>query len=224
LDKKILKSNISSMERELILSIETAVHGGSLSLLANQSEIGGWTGTFKISKAEDVLEQISNLLNGNNIEKTQIKIIGVSKGAGSLTGEKIGSALARGLAKSLNCRLFEVNVFESLLTETEYLSDGDYLTAVPSGRNQVQWQKFRIAGEIVNRIDNLQTSETGGFFTAIKNLSAEKVILASCFSELYREELPDNSSRIKIKLDSLAKLNALLISNCLASDNKLKLL
>lgn len=203
------------MDREIILSIETAVHGGTLSLMANRIEIAGWEGALRISRAEDVLEQISNLLDENNIKKTQIKIICVSKGAGSLTGEKIGSALGRGLAKSLNCPLVEVDVFESLLNAAGNLPDGNYLTAVPSGKNQVQWQKFRAVSGSFRRTDEIQITEIAEFFSMLETLHLDKVILAAGFQQLCKNDLLiktfKSNPQINIEPDSLAKLNAVYI-------------
>ncbi len=133
---------------EVILSIETAVEGGSLSIWANRSEIDGWSGTSEISKAEDVLERIAKLLRVNSIDRNQIKLIGVSKDVGSLTGRKIGLALAKGLTKSLKCDLVEISVLEALLTEIKGNFEGECITAVTGGRDNIWWQIFDIRNDI----------------------------------------------------------------------------
>ncbi len=129
-------------ERKVILSIETAAQGGSLSILANGKEIDGWCGTLEISKAEDVLEQIAKLLRENNILKSQIKLIVISKDAGSSTGQKIGLALAKGLTKSIKCDLVEISVMEALLFEIKENAEGTFVTAAANGKNYICWQVF----------------------------------------------------------------------------------
>ncbi len=46
----------------ILLAIETASAGGSISLLRNNVEIDKWSGASVISKSEDVLDEISALL------------------------------------------------------------------------------------------------------------------------------------------------------------------
>jgi len=94
--------------RNIILSIETTSKVGRLSLFDGATEIDFWAGNNKASKAEDVLEEISNLLKKNNIEKKYISSIIVSKSSGSSTGIKIGLAIAKGLKTAINCKIIEV--------------------------------------------------------------------------------------------------------------------
>jgi tRNA A37 threonylcarbamoyladenosine modification protein TsaB len=93
--------------KKIVLAIETGFAGGSISLLRNNVEIDKWSGSRAISKSEDVLNEISILLKKNKIERFEISSIVISKKAGSLTGLRIGLALARGLSKSLNCQYKE---------------------------------------------------------------------------------------------------------------------
>jgi tRNA A37 threonylcarbamoyladenosine modification protein TsaB len=93
--------------KKIVLAIETGFAGGSISLLRNNVEIDKWSGSRAISKSEDVLDEISILLKKNKIERFEISSILISKKVGSLTGLRIGLALARGLSKSLNCQYKE---------------------------------------------------------------------------------------------------------------------
>ena len=43
---------------EITLAIESAIAGGSLSLLSNGSELDNWTGEDKVSRAEELLPNI----------------------------------------------------------------------------------------------------------------------------------------------------------------------
>jgi len=207
-------TNIINADKNLILSIETAVGGGSLSILKNQIEIGGWIGTQGISKAEEVLEQILILLKGkNNISKENIGLIVVSKSAGSLTGEKIGLALAKGLAKSLRCRLIEISVFESLLREQIFnlKPKGNYLTGIPFGKNRIQWQSFFVADKVTAEHNAPQISTCMELVEKISKFDYKKAILAGGIDKSCEQVFKQlNKSQIIITSKNLSYLNGLI--------------
>lgn len=184
-------------EREVILSIETAVEGGSLSVLRNEIEIDGWSGTLEISKAEDVLEQTAKLLSENNIERNQIKLISVSKDVGSLTGRKIGLALAKGLTKSLKCGLVEISLLEALLLEVKENFEGACVTAAASGRNNIWWQIFRMENDnCFKETSSPQISSKDEFYKIIKQIDFEKSVFAS---DILRKDLQISNASLNQK-------------------------
>ena len=60
-------------------------------------ELANWVGERKISKAEDLLIDISDLLKRSGVEKSEVTNIIYSQGAGSRTGIRVGAATAKGL-------------------------------------------------------------------------------------------------------------------------------
>lgn len=133
-----------SIGKKYVLAIETAFTG-SLSVLSNGKVLDGWVGSREISRAEDVLEQIADLLNRNLIEKRDIELIIASKGSGSPTGEKIGSAIAKGFVKAVGCRLIEGDIFEALLKGIPGELKGVCLTAVMTKKN-VYCREYNLSG------------------------------------------------------------------------------
>lgn len=133
-------------KKELTLAIETALQGGSISLLrAGGVELDCWIGAGEISKSEDVLEQIEKILARHGLGKKGIKRIIVSRGPGSYTGVRIGMAIAIGLKKALDCELSAVSVWRGMLLadkETAVCAEKKIIIAVPAGRNQICWQIF----------------------------------------------------------------------------------
>lgn len=129
-------------KREVVLSMETAVNGGSLSLLENGVELDFWLGQSVVSKAEDVLEQIEILLDRNNIKKS-LMLITASSGPGSSTGIKIGLSLAKGLSKAIGCRFVQMSVLESFLLKANINLSGPIITAFPIGKNLICRQVFK---------------------------------------------------------------------------------
>jgi len=171
---------IETNKREVILSIETAVQGGSLSIIANGYEIDGWRGVLEISKAEDFLEQIGNLLRVNNIDVSQIKLIVISQVMGNSTGQKIGVALAKGLRKSLKCGLAEISVMEALLLEINEDSHGQFMTAAASGKNYICWQLFdKKNDKTFKKILGPRVSTKEEFYQLVKENHYRNIIFCS---------------------------------------------
>ena len=139
-DRTITSETLNPTDAPYLLAIETAVSGGSLSILQNNKVITDWTGTSEISKVEEVLTQIGRLLNQQCIKKCDIRNIIVSRGPGSHTGARIGIATGLGLKKAWNCGLCGISIFDAL----SLLNSGDIpgIAAFPLGRRQIVWQQI----------------------------------------------------------------------------------
>lgn len=194
---------------EVILSIETTTLGGSLSILSNSFEIDGWSGRREVSKADDILEQISKILTVNKIEKKNVKLICVSGGTLSSTGEKIGLAIGKGLAKAFGCSLQGVSLLESLLLEVEDEPDGEYCTAVPGGKKVMSRQRFTKKGKSFFPVAAVEVCEADRFFELAESFGCKKIVVATTLAaDLgYLDKKPDKNLFIKNKF-TLANLNA----------------
>ncbi|MCA1626060.1 MAG: tRNA (adenosine(37)-N6)-threonylcarbamoyltransferase complex dimerization subunit type 1 TsaB, partial [Acidobacteria bacterium] len=143
-------------EDKIILSIETAIRGGSISIIRGSKQIDFWTGEGEVSKSDEVLHQISILLRKNNVEKREIRFIAVSTGPGSFTGLRIGIALARGLGKSLNCPIKGISALDALTLKA---NDAKFiLTAIPFSKNQICWQLFEAKKPKKSVLNSMQIS------------------------------------------------------------------
>lgn len=141
---------------KLILGIEAAVNGGSISIFDHSSgnEIAHWIGKSKISKSEDLLEAFSVLLKNHQIEKNSFDLVVSAAGTGSLTGLKIGAATAKGLAKSFDCRFREDilwDVLAKVFAEEPAESKIFYIPAGRAGILRRIWQSgdFKSESEII---------------------------------------------------------------------------
>jgi tRNA threonylcarbamoyl adenosine modification protein YeaZ len=155
---------------QIVLSIETGIRGGSLSLLRNGVEIDGWKGAENVSKAEDILEQTAKLFTRSGVPKENVSLITFSSGPGSATGLRIGQAIARGLSKAINCSIKTVPVFDALATEAAVAANNEnFATAIPFGKNMIYWRLY-IAGSNRKCLNTeLELSSPQIFFNEIKN-------------------------------------------------------
>lgn len=180
-------------ERDIVLSLETSVQGGSISLLENEKEIDFWQGSGNISKSEDILDELSRLLKKNTIEKVQIKQIVISRGPGSFTGTRIGLAIALGLKKTLNCDICGVSVLEAMALKSDW--NKNIIAAVPIGA-KICMQEFRIwqKEELVRQKEEIKkvTMPTlmmfESFIQLLDNGSDSRVIL---YGKLYKDVLEE---------------------------------
>ena len=124
---------------ETIIAIESAISGGSLSLWSKGSEIDCWIGEGGVSRAEDLLPNIAELLTRNAIPREMVGGIAVSIGPGSFTGIRIGIATALGLKDALRIPVTGVSVLEAIAFDG---SSGCALAAVPMGRDAICYQAF----------------------------------------------------------------------------------
>ncbi len=125
---------------DLVLSIESAIAGGSISILSGGEEIGNWLGSKSISKAEDLLANIDELMKVHGIVKEDLSHIAVSAGPGSFTGIRIGLATALGLKAGLGVAMSIRSALEAMICESDV--SGRVVTAVPAGRGAVCLQFF----------------------------------------------------------------------------------
>ncbi len=98
-----------------ILCIETATTNCSVALSVNGSVIAlkeDYNTSY--SHAERLHVYIEELLLKNNISKSQLTAIAVSKGPGSYTGLRIGVSAAKGLCFALDIPLISVPTLDSL--------------------------------------------------------------------------------------------------------------
>jgi tRNA threonylcarbamoyl adenosine modification protein YeaZ len=127
-------------KKNLILAVETAVLGGSISLLRDGAEIGSISGGKDISRSEDLLVNIADILKKSDASPHDIELIAVSTGPGSYTGIRVGIATALGLKNSLNIECVGVEVLGSMRMAAN--GDEQIICAVPIGRDEVCWQSF----------------------------------------------------------------------------------
>lgn len=165
----------------IILAIESAISGGSVSLLEDDREIANWIGASNVSKAEELLVNIDELLSSNNIKRNEIGLIAVSAGPGSFTGIRIGIATALGLKAGLGIEISS----ESSLKAMAFLQPDNkkIIAAIPMGRSAVCWQPFQKQTEIVTALDEPRTMPEEEFLSMVLNETNTAYVLHAALYE-----------------------------------------
>jgi tRNA threonylcarbamoyl adenosine modification protein YeaZ len=125
-------------QASVILAIESAVAGGSISLIRGGKVIAATAGRGSVSRAEDLLSGIDALLNEARVEKSELTRIAVSIGPGSFTGLRIGLSTAMGLSTALGIPCKGVPLFDAVAAGT----NDDVAIVVPLGRADLCYRLF----------------------------------------------------------------------------------
>lgn len=137
----------------IILSIETATTNCSVSLSKD-----GETFALKedynngFSHAERLHVFIEEILNENNIQKSDINAVAVSKGPGSYTGLRIGVSAAKGLCYALGIPLISIPTLESLAHQVK-TTEGVIVSMLDARRMEVYSQIFDFKYNTVRTIE-----------------------------------------------------------------------
>lgn len=162
---------------QIILAIESAICGGSISLLRDGVEVANWIGSSDVSKAEDLLANIDTLLTGQNISRKEISLIAVSAGPGSFTGIRIGLATALGIKAGLGIEMSSETALRAMVFTQAW--NQKFTAALPIGRNAVCVQAFQRSDGEVAALDQPRTITEDEFRVLIKVKNDATFILHS---------------------------------------------
>ncbi len=149
----------------VILAIESAICGGSISLLKNGVEVANWIGPSNVSRAEDLLVDIDALLTSTGVSRHDIDLIAVSAGPGSFTGIRIGLATAFGFQDGLGIEMSSESALKAIVFQTT----GAVTAALPVGRNSICLQKFQSIDRKPIALGGPRTLPDDVFFEFIRN-------------------------------------------------------
>lgn len=152
-------SSVAIQNGHIVLAIESAIRGGSISLIADGQEIANWIGSTDVSKAEDLLVDIDAMLDRNTISIRDINHVAVSAGPGSFTGIRIGIATALGLKTGLGITMSSVSALRAMAEARSF--EGRCIVAVPVGRNAICVQTFSQNNLAINEPRSVSFEEFG---------------------------------------------------------------
>jgi len=183
---------------EITLAIESAIAGGSLSLLSNGSELDGWTGNDNVSRAEELLPNIIEILARQGVDRSMISRIAVSLGPGSFTGIRIGIATALGLKNSLNISCVGMSALEAMSANPNIR--GTVIAALPVGRDLICSQVFEVSEQGIPS----PLSEPAAAKSVFDDSRSSTIIAHSSIVDVIRSQNPD--SRVTEADRNLARL------------------
>jgi tRNA threonylcarbamoyl adenosine modification protein YeaZ len=162
---------------DLILAIEAAVSGGSISLIRDDNEIANWIGTAGTAKAENLLADIDRLLEENGSSIRDIRLVAVSAGPGSFTGIRIGFSTALGLATGLGIEMASESALKAMAHQCP--GEDGITAAVPAGRDAVCFQAFDTTSGTAVATSAPETEREADFLIRASNSQKSSFVLQS---------------------------------------------
>lgn len=97
-----------------ILAIDSSGLVASVAVLEDDELIAEYTVNYKKTHSETLLPMLDEIKQMTNLDLSSLDAIAVSKGPGSFTGLRIGSATVKGLAYALNIPVIPVPTVDAL--------------------------------------------------------------------------------------------------------------
>lgn len=97
-----------------ILVLESSGLVASVALMEDDKMVGEFTTNYKKTHSQTLLPMVDEMVKMLGVDLKELDAIGISKGPGSFTGLRIGSATAKGLSQTLNIPVVPVSSLEGL--------------------------------------------------------------------------------------------------------------
>jgi tRNA threonylcarbamoyladenosine biosynthesis protein TsaB len=162
----------------LILNIETATDICSVALAKDGFLLSIAESDEPKSHAGTVTRFIQQVMKESNLKLSQLDAVAVSKGPGSYTGLRIGTATAKGLCYALDKPLIAINTLQSM---TSF-----FLSSCPSQTSSREPIRTLFTPLIDARRMEVYTAVFDSSLNEISETKA-KIISANSFSELLQE-------------------------------------
>lgn len=97
-----------------IIAIESSALVASAAIVTESQVIAEYTMNNKKTHSQTLLPMIAEIVRAAELDMNDIDAVAISRGPGSFTGLRIGSATAKGLGLALNKPIVEVSTLEAL--------------------------------------------------------------------------------------------------------------
>lgn len=126
----------------ICLAVESSGLVASAAVVEDSKVICEYSVNLKLTHSETLLPMVDTVVKRSGIALKDVDFIAVSKGPGSFTGLRIGSATAKGLAFSMGCPIVGVPTTETLASNI-FGFDGLICPLMDARRNQVYTGLYR---------------------------------------------------------------------------------
>ena len=119
-----------------LIAIDSSGLVASVAIAEDDNLIAEYNVQYKKTHSQTLLPMLDELKKMVDLDMSSIDAIAISKGPGSFTGLRIGSATAKGLAQALDIPIVEIGTLEGLACNL-YASDSLIVPMMDARRSQV---------------------------------------------------------------------------------------
>ena len=176
----------------IMLAFDTTISSGSISLFNENREVDSALGDTDYARSEDSFENISSLLEKNNLKVADLDCVAVAIGPGSYTGIRVGISTAQGIAASVGCQTVGVSSFEVLAA----LIGNPCLVGIWAGRNEVAAQQFTSSRSV--ELPQIMSLES--FSESAREMNVDMVLDRRAFDAAKKENISMNGVIVSDKV------------------------
>lgn len=183
-----------------ILAIDSSGLTAAVAVMVDGKLAAEYTVNNKKTHSQTLLPMIDEVMKASGLEPKQLECIAVSRGPGSFTGLRIGSATAKGLGLALNIPIAEVSSLEALAYNL-YGNEGCIICPIMDARRQ---EVYTAAYEFVPVSD---AENTGTY--EIKQIIEEK----ACPLDELLKELEKTGKKVIFNGDGVPVYREYIVNN-----------
>lgn len=159
-----------------ILAIESSSLVASVAIADENGIIAEYTTNYKKTHSVTLMPMVSEILNITSIDLKTVDLIGVSKGPGSFTGLRIGSATVKGLAHALNLPIASVPTLEVLANNIDK-TDALICPMMDARRQQVYTGLYSYEGNNIIPVTEMMATDIETIIKIIKSKQKDVIFL-----------------------------------------------
>jgi tRNA threonylcarbamoyl adenosine modification protein YeaZ len=192
-------------QKSLLMALDATISNGSVSLWSGKEEIDFKLGDVSISSSEGILDNISFLLNRNNLKINDIDLLAISLGPGSYTGIRVGIATAQALITSTGCRGIGISSLEALAQEK--ITPVICLTGIWAGRYEIVCQEFvRDSSSSLKAVNKPQLLRLESVEKYVNETDATVILDRRAYRAIKKSNITKNVAKYLCASDKVARL------------------
>lgn len=137
-----------------IVAIDSSGLVATVAIMTEEKMVAEYTINNKKTHSQTLLPMLDEIVKASGLAKKEIDAVAISKGPGSFTGLRIGSATAKGLGLALDKPLIEVSTLMALAYNVWGAKDAVVCPIMDARRGEVYTALYEYTGE---KYDTLST-------------------------------------------------------------------
>lgn len=172
-----------------ILAIDSSGLVASFAIVTEDELIAEYTINYKMTHSQTLMPMLDEIIEMTNMDLKEIEAIAISKGPGSFTGLRIGSATAKGLALVLDIPIIPVPTVDGLAYNL-YDTKGIICPIMDAKRNQVYTGVYKWSD---NGFEVISDQQTASIEEVIKQINEkdEEVIFLGDGVKVFKDQIKE---------------------------------